>query len=35
MNKLMKRIGALALSTVVWMGAAITTCAKDDNYTYN
>lgn len=35
MNKLMKRIGVLALSTVVWMGAAITTCAKDDNYTYN
>lgn len=41
MKKMMKRIGALALSAVIAAGFAMvaetpmTVCAKDDNYTYN
>lgn len=35
MKRLMKRIGALALCTVVFAGSTMVTCARDRSYTYN
>lgn len=35
MKSVIKRIGALALSTVVLAGSSMTVCAKDGGYTYN
>ncbi|MGN0419149.1 MAG: hypothetical protein ACI4E4_01725 [Acetatifactor sp.] len=35
MKRLLKRIGALALCTVVFAGSTMVTCAKDRSYTYN
>ena len=35
MKRLMKRIGALALCTVVFAGSTMVTCARERSYTYN